>query len=100
MIDFGKIVGFDWDEGNSSKSTEKHAVTPGEAEQIFANTPLLVLLDDSHSATEERYHAYGQTNVGRLLQISFTLRQKGTLLRVISARPMSARERARYGEET
>lgn len=99
MIDLSKVVGFDWDDGNSTKSPQKHAVSRVEAEQVFGNTPLLLFSDWSHSATEVRYHAYGKTDAGRLIQISFTLRQDGTLLRVISASPMSARERARYGQE-
>ncbi|MBB1094225.1 BrnT family toxin [Rhodopseudomonas palustris] len=100
MIDLSRIVGFDWDEGNASKSTQKHGVSRSEAEQVFSNSPLLLLGDLSHSAAEPRYHAYGKNDAGRLIQISFTLRQDGTLIRVISARPMSGRERARYGEET
>ena len=42
MIDFGKIVGFDWDDGNARKN-DKHGVSMAEAEQIFFNAPLLLL---------------------------------------------------------
>ncbi|MBN8962225.1 MAG: BrnT family toxin [Rhizobiales bacterium] len=100
MIDLGRIVGFEWDDGNRRKSADKHDVSPAEAEQVFLNKPLLLLDDTEHSATEQRFHAYGKTHTGRLLQIAFTLRQDATMLRVISARPMSAKERARYGKET
>ena len=98
MLDFSKVEGFDWDKGNVQKN-EKHGVTPSEAEQVFFNWPLLVLEDEKHSQGEERYHAYGKTNEGRSLQITFTFRSNGTRLRVISARTMSARERKRYDEE-
>lgn len=100
MIDFSQIAGFDWDDGNSRKSADKHGVSQAEAEQVFLNKPLLLLHDAGHSVTEQRFHAYGKTHAGRLLQISFTLRQEATLLRIISVRPMSAKERARYAEET
>lgn len=100
MIDLSRIIGFDWDDGNRGKSADKHHVSPAEAEQVFFNRPLLLLHDPAHSAVEERYHAYGKTHAGRLLQISFTLREDETLLRIISVRPMSAKERARYGQET
>jgi uncharacterized DUF497 family protein len=100
MIDLSHIAGFDWDDGNSRKSADKHGVSQAEAEQVFVNRPLLLLDDAEHSITEERYHAYGKTHAGRLLQIAFTLRQDATLLRIISVRPMSARERNRYAEET
>jgi uncharacterized DUF497 family protein len=100
MIDLKRIAGFDWDDGNSRKSADKHGVSQSEAEQVFLSTPLLLLHDAGHSATEQRYHAYGKTYAGRLQQIAFTLRQDATLLRIISVRPMSAKERARYAEET
>ncbi|HEY0327836.1 MAG TPA: BrnT family toxin [Rhodopseudomonas sp.] len=99
MFSLDQITGFDWDPGNARKSTDKHGISQAEAEQVFVNKPLLFLDDPTHSKSEVRYHAYGKSNAGRLLQVSFTLRQDETLLRIISARPMSARERARYAEE-
>jgi uncharacterized DUF497 family protein len=100
MSDLGLIVGFEWDEGNSRKSDEKHGVSCTEAEQVFLNQPLLVLDDVKHSQSEPRFHALGRTTAGRLLHISFTIRGAGTLIRVVSARDMSRQERDRYGQET
>lgn len=99
MIDWTRVVGFDWDEGNSRKSATKHSVSQGEAEQVFLNEPLLILEDDKHSAGEPRFHALGRTDDGRRLHISFTLRRDATLIRVISARDMHRKERDRYEQE-
>jgi len=99
MLDFGQL-GFDWDDGNSSKSLDKHGVSQQEAEQVFVDPRVLVLVDEKHSGEEQRFHAYGMTALGRWLQVSFTLRQNETLIRVISARNMSRKERARYEQET
>ena len=96
MLDLHKITGFDWDNGNSIKSKDKHDVRQSEAEQVFFNDPLLLLLDDKHSLKETRYHAYGKTNDGRKLHIAFTLRERDTLIRVISARDMHRKERMVY----
>ena len=96
MLDLAQVEGFDWDEGNSRKSVEKHDVSQAEAEQIFFNDPLLIVEDVSHSASEPRLHALGRTDAGRLLHISFTLRGNGRLIRVISARTMRRKERLRY----
>lgn len=95
MIDFDRIVGFDWDAGNARKN-DKHGVSVAESEQVFFNAPLLVLSDDKHSEAEPRHHALGHTDEGRMLHLSFTLRQGGALIRVISARPMHRKERAIY----
>ena len=99
MLDFGQLE-FDWDDGNSRKSLEKHDVSQQEAEQVFVDPRVLVLVDEKHSADESRFHAYGRTAAGRRLQVTFTLRQNETLIRVISSREMSRKERARYEQET
>jgi uncharacterized protein len=95
--DFGKLTGFDWDEGNSSKSLNKHRVTTREAEETFSDPKVKVLDDPSHSAAEFRWKAFGRTHAARKLVVSFTVR--GSLVRVISARPMNRKERRIYEQE-
>ena len=97
-IHFDQIGGFDWDNGNSQKSAEKHFVSQAEAEQIFFNQPLIVTEDEKHSVEEIRFRALGKTSANRFLHVTFTLRQSqtGKLIRVISARDMNRKERAIY----
>lgn len=90
-------TGFQWDEGNEDKSEKKHKVTKGEAEQVFFNEPLLIF--DSTNLKEQRYLALGKTDKNRSLAIVFTVREK-TLIRVISSRHMSRKERNVYGKES
>ncbi len=99
MGEFDKIEGFDWDAGNARKN-EKHGVTQSEAEQVFFNEPLFITTDEEHSQSEHRYRASGKTSNERLLTVIFTLRQNGSLVRVISARNMNAKERKLYENET
>lgn len=89
-----RLKSFEWDEGNRHKNKGKHGVDWREAEEIFANDPLLVSPDASHSTTEKRHHALGVTGKGRWLHITFTVR--GEKMRIISARPMSKKERSIY----
>jgi uncharacterized DUF497 family protein len=96
MIDFQKIVGFQWDLGNAYKNHSKHDVSQVEAEEIFFNQPLLIEGDEKHSLQESRFLALGVTNAMRFLSIIFTLRSQETLIRIVSARAMSKRERAIY----
>jgi uncharacterized DUF497 family protein len=98
MMDLDQITGFDWDDGNSRKSTDKHDVSQAEAESVFFNDPLIVIEDAKHSETEQRLHALGKTAQNRLLHITFTLRQNGTMIRVISARDMHRKERTVYAQ--
>lgn len=99
MTNLTGITGFDWDEGNARKN-EKHNVSMGEAEQVFFNAPLLVLEDSKHSNQEPRFHALGKSDEKRLLHITFTLRQAGEKIRIISARDMHKKERETYEKAT
>lgn len=98
MIDLAATEGFDWDDGNARKSSDKHSVTQAEAEQVFAGEPLLAK-DFEHSQAEVRYHALGETIEGRHLHVTFTLRADGRKIRVISARDMNRKERAIYEQK-
>jgi uncharacterized DUF497 family protein len=97
MLDFTQTIGFEWDAGNERKN-EKHGVTMMETEQVFFNAPLLLLEDAAHSQNELRIHALGLSDAARALHITFTLRQSGQLIRVISARDMHRKERAIYDQ--
>jgi len=89
-------TGFQWDAGNAGKHWKLHRVSDAECGQAFFNRPILVVPDDTHSQGEPRCAALGQTNAGRRLAVIFTVR--GTLVRVISARDVSRRERRAYEE--
>ena len=89
------LAGFEWDEGNSTKNWERHRVTQAEAEEVFFNRPVF-LLDARPAERERRYNVLGRTNDDRLLSVVFTMRRG--LARVISARPMSRKERDGYAQ--
>ena len=88
---FQSVKGFRWDEGNSAKNWVRHHVSQAECEQLFLNRPIIVTSDERHSKMERRFAALGQADSDRQLAVVFTVR--GRLLRVVSARPMSRRER-------
>jgi uncharacterized DUF497 family protein len=88
--------GFQWDDGNSEKNWISHQVAKSECEQIFFNQPLVIGNDEKHSKIEKRYYVLGQTDSDRQLYIVCTARQN--LIRVISARDMSKKEREVYNQ--
>ncbi len=99
MVDIGKLpgcTGFQWDEDNVEKNWRKHKVSPVECEQVFYNKALFAE-DVKHSQREKRYYALGLTDDKRLLFVAFTIRKN--LIRVISARNMSKKERKIYEEQ-
>ncbi len=92
--ELARCTGFRWGQGNAEKNWHRHEVSRAECEQAFFNLPLVTVVDDKHSMQERRYLALGQTDGGRRLFLVFTLRDG--LIRVISARDMSRRERKAY----
>jgi hypothetical protein len=99
VIDLVRVTGFDWDAGNARKN-ERHGVAQVEAEDLFFDPRLLLVPDPRHSDEEPRFHALGETSVGRRLHVAFTLRSEGTRIRVISARDMHRKERAVYESQS
>jgi uncharacterized protein len=87
-------IAFEWDKGNIDKNLKKHKVTNQETEESFSNDPFIISEDIEHSRKEKRYQALGITNKGRLLFLSFIIRNDK--VRIISARDMSKKEKIQY----
>ena len=65
-------------------------------EQVFFGRPVVIAPDLAHSGIETRYAALGKTHADRRLSVVFTVRD--TLVRVISARDMSRKDRRIYAQ--
>ncbi|MCF8347113.1 MAG: BrnT family toxin [Bacteroidales bacterium] len=94
---FADCIGFDWDEGNSEKNWVLHQVGRNECEQVFFNAPVIVGEDILHSQSEKRWFLLGKTDNQRRLFVVFTIRDR--LIRIISARDMSKKEKRIYHEK-
>jgi hypothetical protein len=85
----------EWDEGNASKSFQKHGITCAEAEQVFTERRFVPLGQQFEPPIREpRFAVLGRTSDGKLLFLAFTLRNHS--IRVTSARPMNQKERQFY----
>lgn len=85
---------FEWDSGNADKNQKKHDVSIKESEEVFVNLPRYLFVDEKHSGWEKRFGMFGKTNTGRFLSLVFTIRRD--VIRIITVRPMSRRERRAY----
>lgn len=94
MVDLKKITGFEWDHGNLDKSYQKHGITPKEAEEVFLDKDIMILEDEKHSETENRFSAIGKSIEETILFLSFTLRKHK--IRIISVRKGNKKERRLY----
>jgi uncharacterized DUF497 family protein len=94
MMILPEPIAFQWDQGNVTKSFERHNVATQEAEEVFASEPFMTAEDAKHSSVEQRFYGLGRTKTNRKLFVVFTIR--GRKIRVISIRDMKKKERLAY----
>ena len=92
-------VKFEWDEIKAASNFTKHGATFDEASTVFADPLAIIFDDDAHSQTELREIIIGHSILERLLLVSFTERGND-IIRIISARAATKRERNDYEEGT
>jgi uncharacterized DUF497 family protein len=83
---------FQWDDDNV-EHVDRHNVTPEEAEDALLDRRRIVTPGKSRRG-EERWHALGTTQEGRILSVIFTPR--GGMIRVITAYDATLREKRQY----
>jgi uncharacterized protein len=89
---------FEWDGSKNLANYRKHGVWFEEAQTVWAGPRSIEFFDPEHSETEDRFLRIGYSTSGRLLLIVFCEREAGGLIRVISARKMTAKEGKTYEE--
>ena len=86
---------FEWDDDKARSNQIEHEVGFNEASTVF-DDPLAKIFDDEvHSIDETREIIIGHSISNRLLLVCFTERS-GEIIRIISARLPTARERQDY----
>jgi len=86
---------FEWDRRKATANVGKHGVVFEEASTVFLDPLAFIFDDDDHSDQEHRELIVGHSTNGRLMIISFTERAAG-VIRIISARPATKKERENY----
>ncbi|OGQ05247.1 MAG: hypothetical protein A2W61_04310 [Deltaproteobacteria bacterium RIFCSPLOWO2_01_44_7] len=92
-MDFLKLSGFEWDEGNLKKILER--IDPHIVEMAFLGEPW-VALSQKFSKGEPRWFLINQVE-NRHVFVVFTIR--GNKIRVVSARRMHSKEVKHYEKE-
>jgi uncharacterized DUF497 family protein len=87
---------FEWDAAKAKKNLQKHGISFVEARTVFGD-PLGRITDDPrHSGAEDRFVLLGLSEQQRLLAVMFT--DRGEVIRIITARRATRRERSNYEE--
>ena len=85
---------FEWDPEKARENQQNHEVSFAEASEIFEDDHSSSVRDPDHSLQEDRFLIFGVSKGGRYLVVSYT--DRGDRIRLISARPMTPRERRAY----
>jgi len=87
---------FEWDPRKDATNRRKHGVGFREAATIFGDPLAMTFPDIDHSLSERRFLTIGLSAGGRLLVVAHT--ENDLTIRIISARPVTRRERRFYEE--
>ena len=86
----------EWDPDKARTNLRKHRVSFEEAATVFGDSMSITIRDPDHSIGEARFLDVGLSHSGRLLAVAYT--ERGSRIRLISARPASRRERKEHEE--
>ena len=90
---------FEWEDAKAESNLAKHGVDFMDAMSVLLDSLAMTRFDDEHSDDEERWVSVGRAGNDQLLLMVHTFSATGpntALVRLISARPATRREREQY----
>jgi len=87
---------FEWDIRKESQNRRKHGVSFTEAETVFSDDHALLVDDPDHSDQEDRFALLGLSAGLRTLVVVHCYREQEAVIRIISARKATRKERDIY----
>ena len=88
---------FDWDPKKDAANQRLHGVSFEEASMVFSDEHALLIDDPDHSEEEDRIILLGLSAGLRTLVVCHCYREAQEVIRLISARKASKKEREAYG---
>ena len=88
---------FDWDENKNTMNHQKHGVWFEEAQTVWVDSSAVEFIDPKHE-DEERYIRVGFSARSRLLLVVFCERSNSEVVRIISARKATSKEKKQHEE--
>ena len=85
---------YEWDADKAKSNKEKHDIEFADSTSALEDPNAITLADDNPD--EERFITIGMDSLGRIVVVVYTYR--GAVIRIISARKATPRERKQYEE--
>jgi uncharacterized DUF497 family protein len=92
----GSRTAFEWDPAKARANLRKHGIDFADAVAALEDERAITVRDELSAVDEHRFLTLGREARGRLVVVAFTWRAAS--VRLISARPATARERRQYLE--
>ena len=90
------MIQFEWDERKNRANQKKHSVSFEEAQTVFFDEHALEFPDPDHSQREDRFLMLGRSFQLRILVVCHCFRLSDSVIRIISARKATSKERSVY----
>ncbi len=90
---------FEWDDAKAESNLSKHGVDFTDAMSVLLDPLAMTRHDDEHGDDEERWVSVGRAANGQILLVVHTFSntsENSALVRLISARQPTRRERVQY----
>ncbi|MBC7876694.1 MAG: BrnT family toxin [Anaerolineales bacterium] len=88
-------MSYEWDPNKAKSNYKKHGVSFADAAGVFEDENAITIQDEHDS--ENRFITIGRDFLRRILVVVYTFR--GLIIRIISVRKATARERKIYEEQ-
>ena len=89
-------IRFDWDKKQSRENKRRHGVSFEEAQTVFLDGNAIRYFDPDHSHDEDRFIMLGMSFKLRVLVVCHCYHVDDTVISIISARKVNAREATAY----
>jgi uncharacterized DUF497 family protein len=90
------MLRFEWDERKNASNQRKHGVSFEEAKTVFFDDNAIEYPDPEHSGEENRFLLLGRSYQLQVLVVCHCFRIKRSVIRIISARKATRKERSAY----
>ena len=90
------MIRFEWNQTKNQSNQKKHGVSFEEAKSVFYDESAIQFFDENNSDFEDRFLLLGKSHQFRKLLICHCEREHGKVIRIISARKATSKERKFY----
>ncbi len=90
------MLEFEWDETKNKANRKKHHIWFEEARSVYDDINGRLFSDSENSDYEDRFVLVGYSSANKLLVIVHCVRDPGSIIRIISARKATKKERDFY----